>query len=314
MSAATFLVLAYRQSSTIEGAIDAAFAQKGAPLDIILSDDGSDDATFALMQAKAAVYEGPHKVRARRSAVNRGLVTHMAEAAAEAETRLVILAAGDDESEPDRAQSLVAAWSEAGEPTAYLHSDLQPMDGTGRVLVSKGENVARGPFSLSQLARGESGPIGATSAFTVDLIDKFPAMSRSVIHEDRVLPFRALLAGGHILFVSRSLVRYRTEGGVSRSRSTSLRDAMTDHARDYHGRLRGDAQQRLTDCLSRRPTDFALLRQCRRAITEHLVRVALANGEPLLRIATKALLDGARPYALARDVAKIILIRTRMVA
>jgi glycosyltransferase involved in cell wall biosynthesis len=299
MSAATFLVLAYRQSSTIEGAIDAAFAQKGAPLDIILSDDGSDDATFALMQAKAAVYEGPHKVRARRSAVNRGLVTHMA---------------GDDESEPDRAQSLVAAWSEAGEPTAYLHSDLQPMDGTGRVLVSKGENVARGPFSLSQLARGESGPIGATSAFTVDLIDKFPAMSRSVIHEDRVLPFRALLAGGHILFVSRSLVRYRTEGGVSRSRSTSLRDAMTDHARDYHGRLRGDAQQRLTDCLSRRPTDFALLRQCRRAITEHLVRVALANGEPLLRIATKALLDGARPYALARDVAKIILIRTRMVA
>ena len=44
---------------------------------IPLSDDASPDGTFAVMQAMAAAYAGPHRVVLNRNARNRGLIGHL---------------------------------------------------------------------------------------------------------------------------------------------------------------------------------------------------------------------------------------------
>src|SRR5690606_870089 len=58
----TFAVLAYQQEDLIRQAIEAAFAQTYSPLEIILSDDGSGDRTFEVIERMAAAYDGPHSV------------------------------------------------------------------------------------------------------------------------------------------------------------------------------------------------------------------------------------------------------------
>ena len=51
----TFFVTGYEQADTIEEAIEGAFAQTYEPLEILLCDDGSGDATPAIMARMAAV-------------------------------------------------------------------------------------------------------------------------------------------------------------------------------------------------------------------------------------------------------------------
>ena len=73
----TLFVLAYNQEALVRAAIEGAFAQTYQPLEIILSDDASPDGTFAVMQAMAAAYSGPHRVILNRNPANLGLTAHV---------------------------------------------------------------------------------------------------------------------------------------------------------------------------------------------------------------------------------------------
>ena len=74
------------------------------------------------------------------------------------------------------------------------------------------------------MAAGKIHVLGATAAVTKTLFTNFPPIDDKVRHEDRVLPFRALLLGGEIILVDKRLVRYRTVGGVSRIKPRSGSD------------------------------------------------------------------------------------------
>ena len=63
----SFVVMAYNQESFIREAVAAAFAQDHDDLEIVLTDDCSTDATFAIMQDMAAAYTGPHTIILNRN-------------------------------------------------------------------------------------------------------------------------------------------------------------------------------------------------------------------------------------------------------
>jgi glycosyltransferase involved in cell wall biosynthesis len=67
----SILLIAYNQEKQITDAVRSALAQTYAPLEIIISDDASSDATFAAIEAAITGYNGPHKVIARRNAANK---------------------------------------------------------------------------------------------------------------------------------------------------------------------------------------------------------------------------------------------------
>ena len=110
----SFTIKAYDQESLIAEAVAGAFAQTWSPLEIILSDDGSPDGTFRVMQQLAAAYPGPHRVVLNRNPKNLGIAGHMNRLARLVSARLWVDSAGDDISEPQRVARLVAAWQSGG--------------------------------------------------------------------------------------------------------------------------------------------------------------------------------------------------------
>ena len=223
------MLLAYNQSMFIDEAIGAALKQVGDPIEIMLSDDASSDSTYDKMCKAAASYSGPHKVITRRSATNRGMLQHLMGALPECSGDFIILAAGDDISEPHRTARLLSEWREIRCGPAVIYSDWIGIDLNGRTVELPHHAHVRSD-SLAKIARGETGPLGATCAITRSLISDFEPINPDVTFEDRVFPFRALLLGGQVRFVNEELVRYRVGAGVSHDVPSDLRGQLTHHA------------------------------------------------------------------------------------
>lgn len=103
----TLALLAYNQEHFVRQAIAGALAQTYSPLEIILSDDGSSDRTFDIMREMAAQYRGPHKIRLNRNDPNLGLAAHYNWITEASAGEVIVGAAGDDISLPDRVRDCV---------------------------------------------------------------------------------------------------------------------------------------------------------------------------------------------------------------
>src|SRR4051812_14586565 len=110
----SFCLVAYNQAAFIRDAVEAALSQTYSPLEIILSDDCSSDVTFEIIREVASAYSGPHLVRVNRTARNCGLCQHVNQVAELARGELIIVAAGDDISLPERSQLTLEAWEDSG--------------------------------------------------------------------------------------------------------------------------------------------------------------------------------------------------------
>lgn len=209
----TLVVLAYRQADLIDAAIDSALAQTGAPIEIILSDDASPDDTYARMQARAAAYDGPHQLVARRNASNLGLGEHVNQVMRLARGELVILMAGDDISLPERAERVAAAWETSGRKVDLVASHVIDMahDGTdlGVIRVDDLQQWS----GIDAWAARRPHVIGAAHAVTRRLHERFGPFAADVSNEDQINTLRALCAGGACT-IDAPLVRYR-RGGMS---------------------------------------------------------------------------------------------------
>ena len=69
----TFALLCYNQEKFIREALRGAFRQDYQPLEILISDDHSTDASFDILREEVANYSGPRTVRLVRNGENLGL-------------------------------------------------------------------------------------------------------------------------------------------------------------------------------------------------------------------------------------------------
>ena len=305
----SLVLLAYRQEATVAAAARAALAQSGDPIEIVLSDDRSPDATFGAMRAAAAAYAGPHSVVLRQSAANMGLVRHLEEAVRLAQGELIVIAAGDDVSLPDRARRLTAAWLSSGGMPAYLYSDVRPIGTDGSPISwPAGERIYAGEHSLAGMAGGAIATLGASAAFTRDLVTYFKPIRASARHEDRVLPFRAALLGGRVIYVDEPLVEYRLEGGVSRNLPVSKADYLRRWTQEINIRTIEDAIQRLDDAQAM-GAPSAVLRACRRTIDHQraMIDLARSSGLGIERAAVRGVMRGAKARPLMAHYLKMRL-------
>jgi glycosyltransferase involved in cell wall biosynthesis len=211
---ATMLVLAYNQQAFVAEAIAGALAQTYRPLEIIVSDDASDDDTWQRVESAVAAYRGPHRLRSNRNAHNLGIGAHLSHLAQMAEGDLLFVAAGDDVSVPERCERVVQAWLAGGGKVDLIASALIDVDDNGsehglimpadlQSYRSLDDWVARPPFV-----------VGAAQAWTRRLFERFGALPAGTVAEDLVMVFRAIGSGG-ALTLREPLVRYR-RGGISR--------------------------------------------------------------------------------------------------
>lgn len=211
----TLAVLVFNQAQYIQEAVECALAQDYSPLEIIFSDDCSSDDSFPIMQRILQRYDGPHKVCVRRNSSNGGLAEHVNKINNLAGGRLIVVAAGDDVSEPSRVTVLLNSWLQHGAPACSLFSAMTEIDQkslvTGKVYRTHRSWCDLTPMDMVQQ---NIGVFGAAHAWSIEVARSFPPMHNSVINEDHVIPFRSALLGG-VIYVDIPLVRYRANIGLA---------------------------------------------------------------------------------------------------
>ena len=205
----TFALFAYNQERFVKDAIEGAFSQTYEPLEIILSDDCSTDRTFEFIQEMAANYCGPHKLVINRTPVNGGTLRHISNAISKASGKLIVVAAGDDISSPNRAECLYVAWKNSGAWGLFSKFDI--IDEFGGIkkqnMRLSATNIGGAKFIRSDKSLGFIH--GATSAYDIRLFGFLPETKKVVLHEDAVFSLLINLIGQKIHFCDKSLVRYR---------------------------------------------------------------------------------------------------------
>ena len=244
----SLLLLAYRQADTVGAAVAGALAQTYSPLEILISDDASDGATagptWAAIQAAVAGYQGPHRILLNRNPANLGIGAHLSQLVAMSRGELLLVAAGDDVSLPQRAAQTVAAWLAHGRRPDLIASALIDIDAQGSAHgMLRPANLADWHNATDWIARPPH-VIGAAQAWTRRLFDRFGPLPTGTVAEDLVMVFRAIVSGGAIT-LDEPLVQYR-RGGLSRRRRAL-------HASEVSARLASNARHSLVElpCLLR---------------------------------------------------------------
>lgn len=189
---ATILLLAYRMQDTIVESLQSALAQT-VPCEIIVSDDCSGDESLQRIAPLVRDYRGPHRIRVRSTAQNRGLCAHLAELAPLAGTGILVFQAGDDIAYPHRVERLVEHLRR--HPQAMIvGSSVNDIDARGGII--KPRNRGQAPV-LTQRALRRAGRmitvLGASMAVRRELFTGFPPLQGRV--EDNALQLRAVLVG-----------------------------------------------------------------------------------------------------------------------
>lgn len=212
----TFALFAYNQEKYIREAVEGAFAQTYEPLEIILSDDCSTDRTFEIMEEMAASYSGSHKLILNRNIENMGISPHVNTIDRLASGEIILHAAGDDISMPDRTTITV---------NYYLQYESKPSVIVSNALSIKSDGSVIGPlrpqhnktYWMHKAPPQDYQVIGCALAVSKKLIDTFPPPNPNIIAEDTVLYRRAEMLNG-ILYIPEKLVKYREhDQGITKS-------------------------------------------------------------------------------------------------
>ena len=232
----SFQLLAYNQERYVRDAVRGALSQAYEPMEVILSDDASTDGTFEIMKEEADRYSGPHSVVLRRNPGNLGLAEHLNAVMAISRGRIIVVAAGDDVSLPERTPACVARLVERPGLVAVC-CRTRTIDSEGAVRPEWGDLTRDHweeplPTRDGRIARyiecWRPMLLGCANAFRRDVVDRFGPFHADVVNEDVVFSFRAHLLG-EIGIVETVGVHYRKHA-ESMSNNERVRMGAMDRA------------------------------------------------------------------------------------
>jgi glycosyltransferase involved in cell wall biosynthesis len=215
----TLALLAYNQENVIAEAVKGALSQSYSPLEIIISDDCSTDRTFSVIQSTVKDYSGPHKrIILRRNETNLGLIGHLNLIMKIAHGELIVGAAGDDISLPQRTGRIYEEYLRSNKRALSIFTNAVIIGTNG---IQKGLIYRHSPSPVQltshSLVRNLSGIAGCTHAWDRRIFDIFGPIPNDIYAEDMVLPFRSSLLG-EIRYIDEPLVLYRENSDRVRSR------------------------------------------------------------------------------------------------
>lgn len=217
----TFALFAYNQEKFITEAVEAAFAQTYQPLEIIISDDGSSDKTYEIIVSIVQRYQGPHIVRANQTESNEGILKHILSVVNKSQGDLIVVAAGDDISEPNRVASLFEAWKLTG--SWALTSRFTRINEAGAITSENCVSEMRKNEIRDYFVDGQSMTLihGATAAYDRRAFDLLHYNHAGIMNEDGLMTFLLHSNRKFVSLVEQSLVRYRSHSSsLSNSNQT----------------------------------------------------------------------------------------------
>ena len=203
----SFCVKCFNQRRFIGAALEGAFAQTYRPLEVVVSDDCSDDGSWEVVEKAVQEYRrggGDLKVVLNRNERNLGNLGNWLRICELAHGELLVKADGDDVSLPERTSRIVEAWASDGFRTMCVSHSAFLVSPSGMPLGTLSGRVSA------------AAPVGAAMAFSRKTFTEFGRPSELTTMDDELFSRRALLLGGETVIADR-LVKYRTGTGVSSS-------------------------------------------------------------------------------------------------
>ena len=204
------LLTTYRHERYVAAALDGALAQTWPALDLVVSDDASDDGTWEKICQRAASYRGPHRLILQRQGTNVGPARNLSDAMSRTDADFLVLSHGDDISRPDRVQRMAETWISTGASLIASQARTGPEPREAELLAPESEPSAAVP--LEELCRVTWSPrqLGATFGFERRVFTEFGPFDRERLPRggDHVLPTRGALLGG-FHYLSEPLVFWR---------------------------------------------------------------------------------------------------------
>lgn len=279
-------------AAALQGALD----QDWPDLEILVYDDASSDGTWPEIERSLAGARGARRVVRHRQAERVGPNRNFCAAVAASSGEWIVVADGDDVSEPSRVRRLVEAGGAADAGLVSSNATLIAADGATQGLFL--DRAGDRDFTLQELAQHgwRKEMLGASFAFRRELIDAFEPFDplRLPSGVDHVLPVRAaILFPGAMRYLDEPLIRHRQHPGQL---TQQVADASRSKLAFQEGHAGFDvtaAMQCLTDlklAWQRRPDDTAL----RRAVEGCTGRV-LARVSEWTRLRNRLLDAGQRP-------------------
>lgn len=238
----SLVVLVYNQQSYVGEAVEAALGQAYPRLEVLVSDDGSTDGSVEVAKKILGRYKGPHQMFLNVNQRNLGIGEHINRVFELAKGELIILAAGDDVSLPDRVSRTVACWIDSDEKPSAVYCRAQAIDAIGK---------NRGSFTTAldtlepraDRLIGYDAPaplllLGACAAYTPEVMRHFGPLKRELGVEDIPLTVRASLLGG-VATIDDALVQYRINVSVWLPRKLAGED-FDRHCRRLRHRIRAN--------------------------------------------------------------------------
>lgn len=210
----SFCLFAYNQEKFIREAVEGALAQIYSPLEIVLSDDCSTDNTFDVMEQLANKYEGPHKIILNRNEKNLGLVPHINKVCCEImHGDLIVVAAGDDISFPERTEKSWRAWEASNRKAKMISGGRLHIDAEGAKI---GELIPSVPGchdeDITTFILNPTGQCtGAAAMYHRDIFDMFGPLTFAQV-EDGPLAIRSRILGP-VIALPDKLIKYRINAG-----------------------------------------------------------------------------------------------------
>ena len=248
MYRATVILLSYNQENFISESVNSILSQECEPIKCIFLDDASVDKTFSIIKKITQNYSGPHDVTVIQNHKNLGFSGNFNNAIKQVSTDLIIYAAGDDISTPDRVDTTIKVF-EKHQPL-LIHSDVNVVDNSGQPVepfIRSGVNGQGTMQNLRKAATSMSLHVGASAAFNKSLIEKYGPINEYCF-EDLILGFRAAL-NSRCYYIPHALVKYRLGNGISQSQEKGL-------TKDKWRRLRFEILTREKHVLQQRLDDL----------------------------------------------------------
>ncbi|WP_422049020.1 glycosyltransferase [Shimia sp.] len=210
----SYILLTYNQKNTVREAVVSALKQDVPDLEIVITDDHSTDGTFDEIEAVVAAYNGPHRIILNRNPKNLGLAGNIDMAHRLSSGDVLVAAAGDDLSYPQRCRRIQEAFSR-GSPLLVC-SYVQAIDPEGNPVPGDFRTALfYRSWNLTQAAKSKALYIGATGAWHRSLYENYGPMDPTA-YEDLVFGFRAALED-RVTVLEEELVQYRLGLGLTSS-------------------------------------------------------------------------------------------------
>lgn len=214
----TLGLLTYRRERHVREAVRSVLAQTYSPLQIVICDDASPDATAAIVDEELRAYRGPHKIVFYKGEQNQGIGNYNTLMKL-AKGELIVVAHDDDISFPYRVERLAAAWRKSGASLVSSNSIVIAEDGEELGLFS--DPAAPTAITAEDIAAKEWNMwlFGGGLAWERRVFDVFGPLdaNKSALITDWILPFRASLLGG-IAIVEEPLLLQRRHTDSKRAK------------------------------------------------------------------------------------------------